>query len=180
MGLLDTATKPLEQAGRLGRFAAGKGIGLVSEVRGRVLPRPKDLNDPAIAHKVETEVFRPRSVPKGSIDINVVDGVVWLRGVAKNPAQVRAIEARARAIPEVVDVENLLHLPGTPAPTRTDTPAPLRKETGRAKRRPPPAPHVERPPVNADKTSPRTGESPVELAEQRKGRQPAKLGTDDS
>ena len=66
-------------------------------------------------------------MPKGKIDVNAADGVVWLRGEAKTPDMIKALERQAREIPEVVEVENLLHLPKTPAPTRTDSPPSQRK-----------------------------------------------------
>jgi len=93
----------------------------------RASQQPKDLDDVAITRKVETEIFRGGDVDKGKIDVNTADGVVWLRGVAKNPEQIKELEAKPAAIPEVKRVENLLHLPKTPAPTRTDTPSTQRK-----------------------------------------------------
>jgi osmotically-inducible protein OsmY len=93
----------------------------------RASRQPKDLDDVSITRKVETEIFRSNKVAKGKIDVNTADGVVWLRGEAKNPEQIKELEAKAAAIPEVKRVENLLHLPKTPAPTRTDTPASQRK-----------------------------------------------------
>jgi osmotically-inducible protein OsmY len=89
--------------------------------------QPKPLDDVTITRKVETELFRGQGVDKGKISVNTADGVVWLRGEVKNPEQVKELEARAAAIPEVKRVENLLHLPKTPAPSRTDTPPPQRK-----------------------------------------------------
>lgn len=80
---------------------------------------PKDLDDVAVARKVETVLFRDESIPKGKIDVNAADGVVWLRGEAKNPEMIKTLVAQATAIPEVHRVENLLHLPKTPAPTRS-------------------------------------------------------------
>jgi hypothetical protein len=80
---------------------------------------PKDLDDVAVARKVETTLFRDETVPKGKIDVNAADGVVWLRGEAKNPEMIKALVQQASAIPEVTRVENLLHLPKTPAPTRS-------------------------------------------------------------
>src|SRR5436190_16560052 len=35
---------------------------------------PKDLDDVAIARKVETVIFRDESVPKGKIDVNAAQG----------------------------------------------------------------------------------------------------------
>ena len=77
---------------------------------------PKDLDDVAIARKVETVIFRDPSVPKGKISVNAADGVVWLRGEANSPEQVRALEQACHAIPEVRRVENLLTAHGEELP----------------------------------------------------------------
>lgn len=94
--------------------------------------RPKPIGDPAIARKVESAIFRDDAVPKGDINVNVVEGVAYLRGEAITPEMINELEVVAIAVPEVVGVENLLHLPGTPAPTRTDTP-PSQRKTRRTK-----------------------------------------------
>jgi hypothetical protein len=80
---------------------------------------PKDLDDVALARKVETIIFRDDSVPKGDIDVNAANGVVWLRGQAKTPEMIKGLGRQCASIPEVRRVENLLHLPKTPAPTRS-------------------------------------------------------------
>jgi hypothetical protein len=99
---------------------------------------PKELDDVALARKVETIIFRDDAVPKGRIDVNCADGVVWLRGEATTPDMIKALELQTAAIPEVRLVENLLHLPKTPAPTRTDTPATQRRTRSSTKRPTPP------------------------------------------
>src|SRR3954467_14249306 len=66
----------------------------------RRAPQPKQLDDATITEKVESILFRADSIAKGKIDVNTVDGVVWLRGVAKTPEQIKAIEAKALEIPE--------------------------------------------------------------------------------
>jgi osmotically-inducible protein OsmY len=53
-------------------------------------------------------------VPKGKINVSVVDGVVELRGEADTPDMVDELVKKARKVQGVRDVENLLHLP-TPA-----------------------------------------------------------------
>ncbi|HTE64469.1 MAG TPA: BON domain-containing protein [Solirubrobacteraceae bacterium] len=73
-------------------------------------------DDVALAHQVETELFRRAHVPKSDIDINAEDGTVFLRGVVERAEDIANVEAAARRITGVRDVENLLHLPGTPAP----------------------------------------------------------------
>jgi osmotically-inducible protein OsmY len=96
---------------------------MVSEARGaaeRALhPRSRQsppADDITLAHKVETEIFRPSDAPKGTVNVNAVDGVVFLRGVAESSKQIRELESKVEAIPGVREVKNLLHLPGTPAP----------------------------------------------------------------
>src|SRR5690606_1959662 len=114
---VDLALAPARLAGRVVRGLAG------GERETEPPPPPKDLDDATIARKVESAIFRDRKIAKGKVDVNVADGVVWLRGEVKRPELVTEAEDRARAVPEVREVENLLHLPKTPAPSRTDTPA---------------------------------------------------------
>lgn len=73
------------------------------------------LNDPALAAKVESEMFRPADAPKKSVDVNVAQRVVYLRGQVKSTEQMESLVAKAREIDGVSRVENLLHLPGEPA-----------------------------------------------------------------
>jgi BON domain len=139
---------------------------------------PKDLDDVTIARKVESIVFRGRKVAKGKVDVNVADGVVWLRGEVKTPNLIKDLEARAREVPEVRGVENLLHLPKTPAPTRTDTPASQRK----SRRTKPRSANTKLMPSDV------TGEAPAPVGSEptpraasatRRGRRPAPLGSED-
>jgi hypothetical protein len=116
---VETVRGGLGTATKLGRGAANQGVALGKRFTNRN-PEPKqDMDDVTLARKVETEIFRPQGAPKGKVDVNAVEGVVWLRGEVKNNAQQTEIEAKVRAIPEVRGVENLLHLPKTPAPSRT-------------------------------------------------------------
>ena len=90
------------------------------------------MDDATLKAKVETELFRPADAPKGAVSISVTNGIVQLRGQVKTPDQVRELEEHARDILEVRGVENLLHLPKTPSPTRTDSPAAARKRAARS------------------------------------------------
>jgi hypothetical protein len=135
----------------------------------RAKPQPKQLDDVTITRKVETILFRDASVAKGKISVNTADGVVTLRGEAKTPEQINGLEAKARQIPEVRDVENLLHLPKT---------APSQKKRRQAKatpRRTPKRTTAERKP-----STPGAEPAPKDLAEKREGRQPAPLGASDA
>ena len=107
------------EAGRLGR-RIGADVHGVTQKATHLRQQPKTglLNDPALARKVETEIFRDPDVPKGQVNVQVHDGVVELRGEVPRPELIEELVERARSVPEVRDVENLMHLPGTPAPTR--------------------------------------------------------------
>lgn len=75
-----------------------------------------DLDDAALAHRVETELFRDQAVPKGQMNINVENGVAVLRGAVDDEAMIAAVERKVLRIPGIVGVRNLLHRAGTPAP----------------------------------------------------------------
>ena len=138
-------------------------------------PKP-EITDTALARKVESEIFRgtPRGT-KSKVSLNAVGRVVHLRGEAKTPDLINELEARAAAIPEVERVENLLHLPKTPSPTRTDTPARQRK-TKTTKGKPPSA---QRRRVNSEKKVADAEPGPKDLADRGAGRSPAPLGSKD-
>jgi osmotically-inducible protein OsmY len=75
-------------------------------------------NDQTLAAKIESEVLGKAEYPKGSINVNVENGVVYLRGEVTSQDTKSAIEQDVRKVTGVVGVENLLHLPGEPAPTK--------------------------------------------------------------
>jgi hypothetical protein len=64
--------------------------------RGLGRHRSKDYDDATLAHKVETELFRPADAPKGQVSVNVNDGVVELRGELPDQRQIDEL-ARAPA-----------------------------------------------------------------------------------
>jgi osmotically-inducible protein OsmY len=74
-------------------------------------PEEVELDDTTLVDKVESIVFRNHDVPKGQININAENGVVFLRGQVEDPELVEALEARVRKVRGVKDVENLLHTP---------------------------------------------------------------------
>jgi osmotically-inducible protein OsmY len=99
-------------------YAAGQAKGKVASMK----PTPSDdrklddLGDAALARKVETEIFRAEDAPKGKVDVNVENGVVFLRGEVEQ-AWIERLEREAEQVTGVKAVRNLLHTPGTPAPT---------------------------------------------------------------
>jgi hypothetical protein len=52
--------------------------------------------------------------------VNVEDGVVVLRGEVERSTQILEIEGAVRRIPDVLDVQNLLHRPGEIAPNKAE------------------------------------------------------------
>jgi osmotically-inducible protein OsmY len=80
-------------------------------------PAEERLNDPALVRKVESEVFRDDSLPKGSISVNAEYGVVYFRGEVPSQELMEELTKRARGVDGVRAVENLTHLPGEPART---------------------------------------------------------------
>ena len=78
-------------------------------------PQPDDVT---LARKVETEIFRDADIPKGQINVNAENGKVVLRGEVEEPELIKDLEKRTKKVQGVQEVENLLHVPGTPAPTK--------------------------------------------------------------
>ncbi len=80
-------------------------------------PAEERLNDPALARKVESEVFRDDALPKESISVNAEYGVIYFRGEVPSQDVMEELTKRARGVDGVRAVENLTHLPGEPAQT---------------------------------------------------------------
>jgi hypothetical protein len=55
--------------------------------------------------------------------VNVAGGVLWRRGEVPSADLINELETRANEVTEVRRVENLLHVPASPAPTRPEPPA---------------------------------------------------------
>ena len=105
------------RAARAGRVAGSYGYGLTQRASHvREQPKP-DMDDVTLTRKLETALFRDADIPKGQINVNVEDRVAYLRGEVGTPELLDQLEKKARKVKGVRDVENLLHLPGQPAPT---------------------------------------------------------------
>ena len=78
------------------------------------------MNDPSLARKVESEIFRDPEAPKGAVSVSVENGVVFLRGQLEDSSQREKLAAEAAKVDGVREVQNLLHGPGDQAPTKTD------------------------------------------------------------
>jgi hypothetical protein len=187
--IINLALAPVRLAGRLGgrlvreveRAAGERARRQAPPKRGRARAKraPKPLDDVTIARKVESAIFRDRRVAKGKVNVNVAHGAVWLRGEVKTPDLINLLEARAREVQEVRSVENLLHLPKTPAPSRTDTP-PAQRKTRRSPRRPGQR-KVQLGELTEEAPAPAVAEPvPREVAASGEGRSPAPLGSDEA
>jgi BON domain len=98
------------------RRAESHAVGVVRRTLNARRDAGEPLDDVTLAHKVESELFRRAHVPKGQINVNAEEGVVFLRGVVERHEEIARVEEVAQALAGVRAVENLLHLPGTPAP----------------------------------------------------------------
>ena len=100
-----------------GQRRRAKIAGRIRALLARAEAGPKlQPDDVTLARKVETEIFRPEDAPKGQVDVNVENGIVFLRGEVERPEIIKDLEGRARKVQGVREVENLLHLPGSPSP----------------------------------------------------------------
>ena len=113
--LLGTLRRRRRQLARTGRGIGAEAYG-VSQRLQHLREEPKDYDDATLARKVETVIFRDADAPKGTVNVNAQNGIVQLRGQVDTPRQIEQLAAKARKVQGVRDVENLLHLPGTPAP----------------------------------------------------------------
>jgi osmotically-inducible protein OsmY len=100
-----------QEAVRKADYAAGHAKGAVVEAAKSAKPggngASEELNDPALARKVESEIFRDAEAPKGKVDVNVESGVVYLRGkVDKDTAE--KLVSEAEQVDGVERVESLL------------------------------------------------------------------------
>ena len=113
----DKVGKYFRSTSRLAQDMAAQAEGVkqkVTHLKEEDKPQPDDVT---LAHKVESVIFRGRDVPKGQINVNAEEGVVFLRGEADTPELIDELEARTRKVKGVREVENLLHLPEAPART---------------------------------------------------------------
>jgi len=115
-----------DKAGKYARRSAQQAQGVGAQAQGlkkraahrEEQPKPQP-DDVTLARKVETEIFRDAEVPKGQINVNAEDGVVFLRGEVQ-PDLIEDLAAKARDVQGVRGVENLLHAPGQEAPAKPE------------------------------------------------------------
>jgi osmotically-inducible protein OsmY len=102
---------------RKARYAAGVAKGTAYDATGAG-DGTESLPDPDLANKVRSEIFRAEDAPKGDVNVNAENGVVYLRGQVDSPRHAQRLATQAREVTGVREVVNLLHPPGEPAPTK--------------------------------------------------------------
>ena len=114
-----TARRTWHTVTRQGRMLASTATGKLAAIRAAGADRAEAdrPNDPTLTDRVESELLRDPKMPKGAININAQQGIVVLRGEVPSAAVRSRLEKRAGEVRGVWYVENLLHLPGEPAPT---------------------------------------------------------------
>ena len=97
------------------RRVVSTGSGAVQKAKNRNEEEKPQPNDATLKAKVESEVFRDERVPKGRVDVNAENGVVYLRGEVESSDLVAELEEATRKVKGVRKVENLLHTPESKA-----------------------------------------------------------------
>jgi osmotically-inducible protein OsmY len=121
--LRDKATSKVragkEQAATTASYATGKAKGAAATATPSMpgSHRIEDVDDVTLARKVETEIFRDPDAPKGQVSVDVQDGVANLRGEVADEGWIAKLADEAKKVDGIKGVNNLLHGPGTPAPT---------------------------------------------------------------
>src|SRR5437763_8116423 len=90
------AGKAFRQTGQKGQGVAAQAKGLkekATHLKEQEKPQPDDVT---LARKVESEIFRDADVPKGQINVNAEEGVVYLRGEADTQEMIHELEAKTR------------------------------------------------------------------------------------
>ncbi len=103
---------------RTGRHVVSDAEGMKERIANLATTEEKSYDDVTLAQKVSSELFLDPSLPKESININAEEGVVVLRGEVDQVKDIKKIEKQVRKIDGVEEVDNFLHVKGTPAPNK--------------------------------------------------------------
>ncbi|HEX8916945.1 MAG TPA: BON domain-containing protein [Chloroflexota bacterium] len=113
-----TARHGLRHLSSEARYIKGFARGAVKESVLLYEPDNPDPDDSTLRDRVESELFRHHSIPKGHLNINVARGIVELRGQVEHPSEIDAIEEKVQNIEGVHTIHNYLHVPNMPAPNK--------------------------------------------------------------
>lgn len=104
------------RAQRRARYASGQVVGMKEKVSKVASGEKFPADDQTLLAKIQSEALGGSVVPKERINVNVQDGIAFLRGQLDTREQIDEIEQSVRKVEGVIDVRNLLHLPGETAP----------------------------------------------------------------
>lgn len=76
------------------------------------------VDDLTLLDRVESMLFEDPGIPKGLLNLEVVNGVLYLRGELPSLVDIERVAVAAADVPGVTAISNLLHVPGTPAPNK--------------------------------------------------------------
>jgi osmotically-inducible protein OsmY len=111
-----TVRREVRAVERQASYGRGRAEGVIHKLRH---PRPHVPDDDmTLVDKIRSEVLGRVDGPHLTIDVN--DRVVTLRGEVPDQLKAQQVEHEVRSTPGVIDVVNLLHQPGTPAPNKAD------------------------------------------------------------
>lgn len=120
-GLGVAAGAAQQRGGRESHGESDRAAGGAEGTAHQAIPRaadPTDPNDQTLEQRVQSEIFRDPEAPKGSVNVNVERGVVYLRGEVPERAWIERLVAGAGGVQGVKGVESLLHQPEEPAPKK--------------------------------------------------------------
>jgi hypothetical protein len=143
---------------RLALTLGGRVAGLV---QGR-LGGGSQIDDDTLQRYVEADLYGSRKVTKSKVQVEVNEGVVWLRGEVKSQAVADEAETRAATIDGVSRVENLLRVAKAPSRARPKARTSERTTSERTQKRP--APKRSSRPKPAAATAPPPEAKPVKPA----------------
>jgi len=106
-----------ERADELSRHAGNVIEGRLHELGGMAVA-DRDTDDATVVDRIRSEVLGRRDVRAADVVVNVEDGVAQLRGEVPDAATMEGVVDETRTVAGVRDVENLMHLPGAPAPNK--------------------------------------------------------------
>lgn len=104
---------------RLARSVNARGNGMRHRMMHRTIANPI-VDDRTLDNRVQSTIFRDAREARGAVSVQVVEGVVELRGALDRLSDIHHLERAAAKVPGVRDVRSYLHLAGTDAPNKAD------------------------------------------------------------
>ncbi len=78
-------------------------------------------DDKTLVDKIKSEVLGGSEYAGHDVVVDAANGLVTLRGQVERPEHIDGLQTAVSSVPGVRQVENYLHLPGSPAPNKQDS-----------------------------------------------------------